>query len=512
MTLANLSNGSAALDDTYKDAFQRIKSQLDGHYELAKKVLLWITYARRPLTTAELCCALVVEPGEAELDPDNLPDFEDLLSVCAGLVVVDQESAVIRLVHYTTQEYFERIRDTWDPDAPLHITLTCLTYLCFNVFKGGASLTDQDFEHRLEKNPLLDYAAKYWGQHAVTVQDKVWKAACRFLLSSNLIASSVQPMSASKIQHQGYSQSYPKQTMGLHVAARFGLSRISKELLPRLGKEFIVSANGIDSFGQSPLLLAARAGHAGMVKLLVDAGADVETIGTYYGNALKGASEGGYEQVVEMLIDAGADVNALGGQYSSALQVAAEEGYERVVKMLLYAGADVNAQGGYYGTALYAASMRGHEEVVKMLLDAGADANALGEDDRSALYVASEQGHHQVVKLLLEAGADFGDFSGVGALCAASLEGHVQVVVLLLDASAGADINDLDGGDAIYMASLEGHGQVVKLLLDAGADVNTQIGIHGNALQAALFGGHGAIADLLIENGASHRIRHTDHE
>ncbi|OCK74174.1 hypothetical protein K432DRAFT_438081, partial [Lepidopterella palustris CBS 459.81] len=54
-TLANLTKGTAALDNAYKDALQRIKSQLDGHYELAKKVLSWITYARRPLTTAELC-------------------------------------------------------------------------------------------------------------------------------------------------------------------------------------------------------------------------------------------------------------------------------------------------------------------------------------------------------------------------------------------------------------------------------------------------------------------------
>ena len=49
-TLANLLEGLAALDNAYEGALQKIKSQLDGHYELAKKVLSWITYARRPLT------------------------------------------------------------------------------------------------------------------------------------------------------------------------------------------------------------------------------------------------------------------------------------------------------------------------------------------------------------------------------------------------------------------------------------------------------------------------------
>jgi hypothetical protein len=139
----------------------RIQSQLDGYCELAKKVLSWITYARRPLTTAELCCALAVEPNEAELDPDNLPDLDDLLSVCAGLVIVDWESAVIRLVHYTTQEYFERIRDTWDPSAQLHIASTCLTYLSFDVFSTGSCSSDEEFEERLQKSKFLDYAAKH---------------------------------------------------------------------------------------------------------------------------------------------------------------------------------------------------------------------------------------------------------------------------------------------------------------------------------------------------------------
>jgi hypothetical protein len=102
-TLTKLSKGSAALNDAYRDALQRIKGQLGSDYTLAKNVLSWITFAKRPLTTAEICGALAVKPGEAELDPENVPHIEDLVSVCAGLVVVDPESDIIRLVHYTTQ-------------------------------------------------------------------------------------------------------------------------------------------------------------------------------------------------------------------------------------------------------------------------------------------------------------------------------------------------------------------------------------------------------------------------
>ena len=40
-----------------------------------------------------------------------------MVSVCAGLVTVDEESDIIRLVHYTTQEFFERTQNIWFPNC-----------------------------------------------------------------------------------------------------------------------------------------------------------------------------------------------------------------------------------------------------------------------------------------------------------------------------------------------------------------------------------------------------------
>lgn len=81
---------------------ERIEGQLKDEVEVAKQVLSWIICARRPLTTFELEHALAVELGESQLDIDNLCRVEYMVSVCAGLVVVDDESKVIRLVHYDT--------------------------------------------------------------------------------------------------------------------------------------------------------------------------------------------------------------------------------------------------------------------------------------------------------------------------------------------------------------------------------------------------------------------------
>lgn len=88
-TLASLTKGAAALDAAYGEALQRIEGQLDNDRELAKRVLSWITLAKRPLTTAEIYYALAVEPDTTEIDPENVYNTEDLVSVYADLVVVD---------------------------------------------------------------------------------------------------------------------------------------------------------------------------------------------------------------------------------------------------------------------------------------------------------------------------------------------------------------------------------------------------------------------------------------
>jgi hypothetical protein len=90
--LENLSGGTEALLKAYDGAIERIEGQLPGKTARAKSVLSWISYAQRPLTTSELCHALAVELNEEVLDEDNIPDVEEIVSVCAGLVTVDEET------------------------------------------------------------------------------------------------------------------------------------------------------------------------------------------------------------------------------------------------------------------------------------------------------------------------------------------------------------------------------------------------------------------------------------
>ena len=129
-------------------------------------VLSWIICAKRPLTTLELQHALAVEAGNHELDKDIFPQIQDMISGCAGLVTVDEESKIIRLIHYITQEYFERTQKDWFPNAENNITIACVIYLSFNAFEADFCLTDKEFKARLQLNPLYNYAARNWGYHA----------------------------------------------------------------------------------------------------------------------------------------------------------------------------------------------------------------------------------------------------------------------------------------------------------------------------------------------------------
>jgi hypothetical protein len=121
IALKELPTGSRAYDWTYRDAMQRLEAQLADEVQLAKRVLSWIICAERPLTTSELEHTLAVEAGQPQLDIDNICEVEDMISVCAGLVTIDNEGGIIRLVHYTMQEYFKQTQNNWFRNAEADI-------------------------------------------------------------------------------------------------------------------------------------------------------------------------------------------------------------------------------------------------------------------------------------------------------------------------------------------------------------------------------------------------------
>ncbi|KAJ7087125.1 hypothetical protein C8R44DRAFT_650220, partial [Mycena epipterygia] len=122
------------LNHTYDEAMECIDRQSEEERHWAQLALTWVAYVKRPLSIRELQEALAIEPDSTSLDPEDLLDIDIILSVCAGLIVVDKEASVVRLIHYTTQGYLDIFQKDRFSNAHTEIVSRCLTLLSFKEF------------------------------------------------------------------------------------------------------------------------------------------------------------------------------------------------------------------------------------------------------------------------------------------------------------------------------------------------------------------------------------------
>ncbi|SMY26862.1 unnamed protein product [Zymoseptoria tritici ST99CH_1A5] len=115
----------------------------------------------------------------------------------------------------------------------------------------------------------------------------------------------------------------------LHYASWWGQHSIVQLLLNRGA-----NIDSKDRLGESALFKAAETGHARMVQMLIDSGADVNAMNTD-GPALHAASRNGHQTIVQLLLDAGADINATDDRGYTALQDASANGHQGILQLLL---------------------------------------------------------------------------------------------------------------------------------------------------------------------------------
>jgi ankyrin repeat protein len=155
---------------------------------------------------------------------------------------------------------------------------------------------------------------------------------------------------------------------------------------------------------EEALLLAIRNQNCAIVKVLVQAGADVNFHDGYFRIALQAASWVSPLAVRGVWLGA----NHYIIHFGNALQAASWSGNEEVVTLLLEKGANVNAKGGFYGNALQAASWTGCEEVVRLLLAGGANVSAHNRHYGSATQFAARVGGHQMIPIRANVNAQGG--------------------------------------------------------------------------------------------------------
>ncbi|MDE0200553.1 MAG: ankyrin repeat domain-containing protein [Caldilineaceae bacterium] len=313
----------------------------------------------------------------------------------------------------------------------------------------------------------------------------------------------------------------------LSLAAEEGASEIMKVLLGR-APDSATAASGDGQKAASPsaigskaLFAAIESDNAAMVRLLVEAGADVNAAEGFGGNTpLHEAVEEGNAEIVQILVDAGADIEAEGFMDQTPLSLAAEEGASEIMQILLGQGADNGTQEGedkqapaIGSEALFTAIEKGDVETVRLLVEAGADVNAAeGFGGNTPLHEAVEEGNAEIVQILVDAGADIEaeGFMDQTPLSLAAEEGASEIMQILL--GQGADNGTQEGEDkqapaigseALFTAIEKGDVEMVRILVEAGADINAADGFGGNTpLHEAVEQGDAEIVRILVAAGA----------
>ncbi|KAK2808526.1 hypothetical protein FQN50_004557 [Emmonsiellopsis sp. PD_5] len=539
--ISKLQSGSDAYDLAYDAAMKRIEGHIDEQVKLAKQTLTWIVCAKRPLSAKEIQHALAVEIGEPRFDPKNMPDIDDAISLCVGLVTRDKKSDVVRLVHYTTQEYFERTRDRWLPEGHQYIATTCLTYLAFDAVRDVVLIKDDSTPDEKSKGLevyranycLYDYSCRNWGHHARghsalmplimhLLEDGVKVAACAWPLKmrlSNVIADE--------------KKDAPGPPGGIFLAAYFGLDAVVLAFL----EADIGNARLKDQKGRTPLSFAATTGQESTVELLLSRDADPNLDADGYSPLLRAISNG-HERTAEILLGRGANVcvttddsgcdsgisstkielsaNLRKKPFYSPLSLAVEDGYATIAKVLLKRGADPDYQNEFGHSPLLVAVKRNNSALVNLLVNHGASINIEDSRLQTPLHNAVMHEHGVTVKSLVELGANIHhkDDLGQSPLHLAVKRGNRATVETLV--SLGADLlsTDNSGYTPLHEAAVGGHAEIVRLLLECGANPNLSDQYGQTPLSKAILHIHKDVAEkmveLLLERGAD--PNHKDHK
>ena len=279
------------------------------------------------------------------------------------------------------------------------------------------------------------------------------------------------------------------------------------------------------------LYWAVHTKRADIVKKFIDLGADIEmeAIG---GTPLDSAASWNLAEIVRVLIDAGVDINAESEFSGTPLAQAVENNASAAAMVLLGAGAKIDGPEHADSTLLISAIGYGNTEVALALIEAGADVHARGRvhylgkqlhrnkdlgANPTPLVLAARMGDEKVLDALLSRGADLHarDEEGKSALDRAKDANHAAVVTRL-QAAAKKNPAKANLDEDLIFAVEAGDATKAKDLLSRGAKVDARDTRSTTAgftpLMLAAGGGDAKMATLLLDAGAAVDARDNDGE
>ena len=556
------------LTGTYDEAMQRIEAQESDHRSIAFKTLAWVSYAFRPLSVGELQHALAIEPGSAHLDEEDILDGNSITALCAGLVVIDQGTNVVTLVHYTTKNYFENVREDRFPGFHATITMSCATYLALGALKDASIWTI------VHQYPLACYAAQYMGDHARQNPEEALEPSVIELIGRllshpakrkpllslldglDLIRSGFySAMIQEDVQENSIPRSDPNMTGSSPPTARdaarvdydnegmddmdstslgenstFSTADTAVTICDVNAKSSMTLEQGVDAdsgpwqspigMGRMPevtaLHLAASMGLAKVASLLIKESGDIDAVDDSGKTALALAMERGFQKAVEFLVNSGAKVDLTTEHGQGIFLLVTERDWDSVAAIIsqknrLGTLGDLKSELGKASARLLLAAYDGDVEVTGMLIKR-TDIDLKIEDQGSgatALFIAIERKHLAVAQLLLGSGVnvDTKDSMGQTSLHRATHRGDEGMIRLLLKNDADIDCQN-DDGRTPWSANVRATDErILKILLEAGADPSIKGHQGVSELYIAAQNGETEVVKLMLDSGTNPSIQ-----
>ncbi|MCJ1395393.1 hypothetical protein MMC18_008277 [Xylographa bjoerkii] len=475
------------LADLYDIVFRQIsQSDFKKQKDIGVRAIKWLLCALRPLSTNELLAAISVD-SEGRCEQSAL-SVNGLLGVCCNLVVVDQDSNVIRFAHLSVREYLESRQESLFRLVDCNVVAAerCIDLW---ILKSQKKRPATQLE---EHNKIFDpYATLYWPEHCTSALSEINPRSeiiktkmLQFLFNGTNVAFSFMTWltAARKLKNRPKQIDEANSPSPQFLACCYGLDSIIEQLDSIGRREW-----GRKSQGLTCLQLAVIYGHEKTVRRLIDIGAVVDE-----GQAppLFLAVAGKQESMVKILLECGAKIGAVcdGGKRhgKSALHEAVLQGSESMISVLLSNGASCRIfwQGT---TVLHLAAIKGSTTMMGQLLDYTRwRINDIEREEGSTmtiLHLAVCHGHVALVEFLLNAGANiefratYRAHDKMTPLMIAVASAQVDMVSLLLSWKANTTTMSAPGFTVLHFAVnlVNPNGlAILETLLSNGADANAR--------------------------------------